>query len=108
MTVCQISRNDAENRIKELIQKEAIVVSEEREPPEEIIDIEEYARDQIVKFIGRKFKGHNLARLVEAILQAQGYVTKKSSPGPDGGVDILAAGGLLGFDTPRICVQVKS
>ncbi len=108
MTVCQISRNDAENRVKELLQKEAIDVGKETEVTEEVIDIEEYARDQIVKFIGRKFKGHNLARLVEAILQAQGYVTKKSSPGPDGGVDILAAGGPLGFDTPRICVQVKS
>jgi restriction system protein len=108
MTVCQISRNDAENRVKDLLQKEAIDVGKEPEVTEEIIDVEEYARDQIVKFIGRKFKGHNLARLVEAILQAQGYVTKKSSPGPDGGVDILAAGGPLGFDTPRICVQVKS
>ncbi len=108
MTVCQISRNDAENRVKELLRKEAIDVSKESELTEEIIDIEEYARDQIVKFIGRKFKGHNLARLVEAILQAQGYVTKKSSPGPDGGVDILAAAGSLGFNTPRICVQVKS
>jgi len=106
MTVCRISRNDAENRIKNLLGQNG------KEPPdvplEEVIDIEEYARDQIVKFIGRKFKGHDLARLVEEILRAQGYVTKKSSPGPDGGVDILAAGGLLGFDNPRICVQVKS
>jgi len=108
MTVCQISRNNAENRIKELLRKEAIDIGERPEATEEVIDIEEYARDQIVKFIGRKFKGHNLARLVEAILQAQGYVTKKSGPGPDGGVDILAAAGPLGFDAPRICVQVKS
>ena len=28
--------------------------------------------------------------------------------GPDGGVDILAGKGPLGFDSPRICVQVKS
>lgn len=108
MTVCQISRNDAENRVKKLLNKEAIDVGEKPEITEEAIDIEEYARDQIVKFIGRKFKGHNLARLVEAILHAQGYVTNKSGPGPDGGVDILAAAGLLGFDAPRICVQVKS
>ena len=108
MTVCQISRNNAGNRVKELLRKEAIDVGKEPEVIEEIIDIEEYARDQIVKFIGRKFKGHNLARLVEAILHAQGYATEKSSPGPDGGVDILAAAGPLGFDAPRICVQVKS
>ena len=107
MTVCQISRNDAENRVKKLLQEKITDIGKE-EDTEEVIDIEEYARDQIVKYIGRKFKGHNLARLVDAILQAQGYVTKKSTPGPDGGVDILAAAGPLGFDTPRICVQVKS
>jgi len=75
---------------------------------EEAIDIEESARDQIIKHIGAKFRGHDLARLVDAILHAQGYVTKKSPPGPDGGVDILAAAGPLGFDKPRVCVQVKS
>ncbi|MCK4476140.1 MAG: restriction endonuclease [Methanophagales archaeon] len=107
MTVCQISRNDAENRVKELLRKK--VPPEVVEGPgEEAIDVEEYAKDQIVKHIGRKFKGHNLARLVEAILHAQGYVTKVSEPGPDGGVDILAAAGPLGFDSPQICVQVKS
>lgn len=108
MTVCQISRNDAENRVKEVLRKE--VPPEVAEGPEvaEEIDIEQYVKDQIVKHIGRKFKGHNLARLVEAILHAQGYVTKVSEPGPDGGVDILAAAGPLGFDDPRICVQVKS
>jgi len=107
MTVCQISKNDAENRIKKLLGK-----GTGKKPlnngSDEVIDIEEYARDQIVKFIGRKFKGHDLIRLVEEILRMQGYVTEKSSPGPDGGVDVLAAGGILGFYTPRICVQVKS
>ena len=29
-------------------------------------------------------------------------------PGPDGGVDIVAGSGPMGFDHPRICVQVKS
>ena len=29
-------------------------------------------------------------------------------PGPDGGVDIVAGSGPMGFDRPRICVQVKS
>jgi restriction system protein len=41
-------------------------------------------------------------------LKAQGFVTQLSPPGPDGGLDILAASGPLGFDQPRICVQVKS
>lgn len=111
MTVCEIKRNDAERRVKELLEKKDYPVDVETpvETPEEgTIDIEEYSRDQIVKFIGRKFKGHNLARLVEAILGAQGYVTLKSDPGPDGGIDILAGAGALGFDNPKICIQVKS
>jgi len=72
------------------------------------IDLERLARDEIAKLIGRRFKGHELARLVEAVLKAQGYTTFQSPPGADKGVDILAAPGALGFGTPRICVQVKS
>jgi len=49
-----------------------------------------------------------LARLIDAILQAQGYSTFVSPEGPDKGVDILAAPGPLGFGSPRLCVQVKS
>ena len=71
-------------------------------------DIEQYTRDLIAKFIIRKFKGHGLARLVDAVLKAQGYTTYLSPEGPDRGIDILAAKGSLGFETPRICVQVKS
>lgn len=108
MTVCQIERNDAENRVKKILQKGEIAEVAVKAEIEEVTDVEEYAKDLIKKHIGAKFKGHNLARLVEAILQAQGYVTKSSPPGPDGGVDILAAAGHLGFDKPRVCVQVKS
>ena len=110
MTVCQITRNDAEKRVITLLKKSP-EVQPELQPTgegEELIDVEEYAKDQIIKHIEKKFKGHSLARLVEALLQAQGYVTKSSPPGRDGGVDILAAAGSLGFDEPRLCVQVKS
>ncbi len=34
--------------------------------------------------------------------------TNISLPGPDAGIDILAAPGTFGFSEPRICVQVKS
>lgn len=66
------------------------------------------ARDQILDNLNKKFKGHDLSRLVEAILQAQGYITKQFDPGPDEGIDILAGSGPMGFSSPRICVQVKS
>jgi restriction system protein len=66
------------------------------------------AHDQIVAHIQNRFKGHELAKLVDAILKADGWVTKLSPPGPDGGVDILAGRGSLGLDQPRLCAQVKS
>ena len=45
---------------------------------------------------------------MEAVLQAEGYFTQLSPAGPDGGVDILAGRGSLGFEGPRLCVQVKA
>jgi len=63
---------------------------------------------QIVALIKSAFAGHELAYLVAEILRIEGYITKVSPPGPDGGVDILAAGGRLGLGEDRICVQVKS
>lgn len=109
MTVCRIERNSAEKRVVQLLEGRKVdIIDTELSVGEENIDIEEYAQDQIMKYVGIKFKGHDLARLVDEILKAQGYVTKLSPPGPDGGVDILASAGALGFDEPRICVQVKS
>lgn len=113
MTVCQIQRNDAENRIKAIVTGKHVPVAPTVAPtvddiPEKNPNVEEMATDQITAFLDAKFTGHDLARLMEAILRAQGYVTKLSPPGPDGGVDILAGTGPLGFEHPRIAVQVKS
>lgn len=114
-TICQIERNDAEKRIKEILKGSkdpcpdggGIIV-----PPENgedgAADVEQIARDQIMAQIEQRFKGHDLSRLVDAVLKAEGYITEFSTPGPDGGVDILAGGGTLGFQEPRLCVQVKS
>lgn len=109
-TVVRIQRNNAEERIRKLLKEEGggeggsdgngEVVQE--------LDLEELARDAIRDYLNRRFKGHALARLVEGILQAQGYRTFLSPTGPDGGVDILAGSGPLGFESPRIAVQVKS
>lgn len=115
MTICEISRNDAEARIRRILQLPASgalpAASSPEVPREEAvtsIDYEQLARDEIAALIIRKFKGHGLERLVEAILQAQGYVTYHSPAGADRGIDILAGSGPLGFGSPRICVQVKS
>jgi restriction system protein len=55
-----------------------------------------------------QLKGHGLTRLAEAILKAQGYTTYRSPEGADGGADILAGAGPLGFGSPRLCIEVKS
>lgn len=116
MTICRISRHDAENRLMamsknnwqstttklESFDNETEVESRGR------IDLEEFSKDQIAKYIIQKYKGHGMARVVEAILKAKGYVTYRSPEGPDKGVDILAAPEPFGFGKPRLCVQVKT
>ncbi len=115
MTVCQITRNDAEKRVRTMgkagfpaLSSAAAAVAGDHDSPVGPPDLELLAKDEIAKILMRKFKGHDLTRLVDAILRAQSYTTFVSPPGPDKGVDILAAPGPLGFGQPRLCVQVKS
>lgn len=111
LTVGQVRREMAEERIRAVLEgkkvQEAIPLTEE-EVGEVPPDLEGFAQDQIMTYIGRKFKGHELSRLVTSVLEAQGYKTKMSPPGADGGVDIIAGRGAMGFDTPKLCIQVKS
>jgi restriction system protein len=113
MTVSRAERNNAESRVRAMLSdKNPSPPPPAGEPPEptqvEERDLEQDARDEIVNLVRSRFKGHGMARLVDAILRARGLSTRVSPPGPDGGVDIVAAGGLFGFDTPRMVVQVKS
>ena len=110
MTVCRIVRPEVEKRIMKLIKPDVHTeISLKLEGEEEYAekDMERSAEDQILRYLEAKFKGHGFARIVNAILLAQGYVTNMSPPGPDGGVDILAIG-KLGAQIPPLCVQVKS
>lgn len=119
MTVCQIQRNDAENRVNALAannwqrtRESALGILGEPIDAEaagdEGQDYSILAMDQIIALIARKFSGHGMERLVEAILKAQGFTTWRTTGGADGNMDILAARDSLGFGSPRICVQVKS
>jgi restriction system protein len=119
MTICRVQRNNAEARIAAMrvngwqaetvaaLTKVADQVEREADETDDT-DLEEAGRDQIAQLIAARFKGHGLTRLVEGILKAQGYTTYRSPEGADGGVDILAGAGALGFGTPRLCVEVKS
>jgi restriction system protein len=122
MTICRIQRNNAEERLKkmqakgwaaesmaDLIGAKSSAVATDNDLIEsQSADLEEQGQDQIASLIEARFKGHNLTRLVEAILQAQGYTTWRSPEGADGGADILAGNGAMGFGQQRICVEVKS
>lgn len=117
LTICRVERNNAESRIAAMrangwmpesvssVVKASSAVSDEEVQD---TDLEDRAQDQIAQLIAARFKGHGLTRLVEAILKAQGYTTYRSPEGADGGADILAGAGPLGFGAPRLCVEVKS
>ena len=124
LTICRIQRNNAEARLKamkasgwgddpgkkglKVKSKAAAAEIEDEDLDTEKIDLEQEGLDRIAMLIQAKFAGHNLTRLVEGLLQAQGYTTYRSPEGADGGADILAGMGALGFGTPQLCVEVKS
>lgn len=120
MTICRVQRHNAEARLAAMRENGwkpektsamtpvAVVPRGDLSDAETETDLEEAARDQIARLIVARFKGHGLTRLVEAILKAQGYTTYRSPEGADGGADILAGAGPLGFGAPRLCVEVKS
>lgn len=119
-TICQVSRNNAETRVRAMRANDwqstgpgPAIPSDGEEPDDgesisAALDLEQIGRDQIARQIQTKFTRHGLEDLVEAVLKAQGFTTHHSPKGPDGGIDILAAPETLGFGHPRICVQVKS
>jgi restriction system protein len=122
MTVCEIARNGAAARVEAVALKgrdpgyeagatlpAAAPVSGEATAAEEAeVDLDKLARDQIERRIASAFTGHDFCELIGAILTAQGYLARVSPPGSDQGIDIVAGRGALGFDAPRLVVQVKS
>jgi restriction system protein len=122
MTICQIQRNEALKRVERILSdgkdpganldttgKVAVKSDNGDEFGDEyLIDIEDLVNQQMVGLINSEFAGHDLAQLVGEILEVDGYTVRISPPGPDGGRDILASDGTLGFGDRRICVQVKS
>jgi len=121
MTVCTITRNNAEVRVGAVLDGKPdpgpVIggqgiggqrgIADDSETVSDS-DLPQLAQDQIIAHIQTRFAGHALASLVDAVLCAEGWETRVSPPGPDGGMDILAGRGSLGLDEPRLCVQVKS
>ena len=116
MTVCKITRNDAEKRIRAMADNNwkvpgmsNTVFSEADDThADSSTDLEEAIYDTIAKHIYHKFKGYKMETLIEEILKAKGFTVYHSKQGTDGGKDLLASGGEMGFGSPKICVQVKT
>ncbi|MEO1235285.1 MAG: restriction endonuclease [Planctomycetota bacterium] len=119
-TFCGIKAENIEQRVTRAINGKSSAVhalsqkhQDESDPDDDlsigtVIDLEGLARDQIRQWIQQKYKSHEMERLVGGILEAQGYTVYQSPIGADKGVDLLAGKGVLGFDHPRLCVQVKT
>jgi restriction system protein len=112
-TIQRITPIGAHERILAVIQNPGAVTPQQDIPVVDdhidgSADIESIGREQIAQFIEANYKTHDFSALVAQVLEAQGYKTFVSPPGPDGGVDILGGIGALGLDSPKLCVQVKS
>jgi len=69
-------------------------------------ELEVRGRERIKDMVAR-LSWDEMQRLVAGVLRAMGYKTRISAPGADRGRDILASPDGLGFEDPRIAVEVK-
>ena len=115
-TVFRVRASDAESRIASVSAKhldrsvavdaeDAILLGGDTEFK---ADLEEQINDRIIERIRQRFPRTRLEYLVAEILRASGYSVLETRPGPDGGIDVVAGQGDMGFGHPRLCVQVKS
>lgn len=113
MTVYQPRADNAESRIEKVVNGYLRgIPSDDVELDEDddtlASDIDEQIEDSIARRIRHKFSGVRLEYLVKNILDTQGYRALQTRSGPDGGIDVVAGKGDMGFGEPRLCVQVKS
>lgn len=120
MTICEIKRNDGAWRLQQVVatgtdpgarletQQADEATEDDSAATTSGLDFERASLDRIQSFIAERFAGHGLAKLVGAVLEAEGFKCQVGDPGPDGGIDVYAARGPLGLDSPKLIVQVKS
>ena len=129
MTIFQASKNDAEARLRKVMETSkdpgstGVATPPSKQGPAvtatsstdgtDVVDPDpaptlEAIRDRVRSHLIENFKGHRLTELIAAILRVEGYVCDVSPPGPDQGVDIIAGRGPLGLDSPTLIVEVKS
>ena len=113
LTFGRVRRDNAASRVLQAIhhgeRTSGLDSQIEAEIAEAAPDIGELAMEQIRQYVSEQFVGHELAVLVGRILRASSFThVEVSPPGADLGVDILAGTGPMGFDSPRLAVQVKT
>ena len=112
-TVRPIRNTEADQRIRDLMSGanfDRVASSQQVAADDEgtaVPVVQEISHAEIARRIHERFPAEKLERLIAALLQADGYVVQQSRKGADQGVDVLAGHGPMGFDSPRICVQVK-
>lgn len=79
---------------------------ESEQESRQLRDLEDRARE-LIKDRVDTLDWQEMQELVAGILRALGYKTRISPAGPDRGVDIVASPDGLGFENPRIVVEVK-
>jgi restriction system protein len=111
LTIGRVHRDKAEQRILKAIghaQAGEDMPEDDAPEAEASIDPAQLAREQIRDRISQTIAGHDLADLVGAIFEAQGFSVSVSPPGADGGLDLLMGSGPTGLESPRIVGQVKT
>jgi len=81
-----------------------------KDDTEDGIDLLEDTRakaDELIADLIARIDPYDLQDLVAGLLHAMGYRTRVSERGPDQGVDVVAHPDALGFESPKIKVQVK-
>lgn len=103
-------RDSAAKEVEEVLLKGAPVDKEpdaDSEGASELSDAISKAFDIIKNDIVLKLEWDQMQELVAGILRAMGYKTRVSKAGADLGKDIIASPDGLGFEEPRIVVEVK-
>lgn len=114
LTVGRVRRTHAQERVLAAISGTplphgpAITVDADAVDVETAVDPAALAREQIRQRISQTIAGHELTDLVGAIFDARGFSVTTSSPGADGGIDLLIGSGPTGRESPRIVGQVKT
>lgn len=109
LTVFHIS-HDAENEILDILKSKKDIIKNEQEIAEEVElqsnelleNSTETLKDRILNL-----SADDMEELVKEILNAMGYIARRTKKGADRGVDVFASKDGLGLEEPRIFVEVK-